>query len=82
MLLHGESNILSQTTFPCRLKEIRSVLGNNAIGIVQNCIVFNLGMSREPCFDLISARSTSTKERSDIGELTDFTFYFVPAKLE
>ena len=82
MPLHGESNILSQTSFLCRLKEIRSVFGKNAIGIVQNRIVLYLGMSGEPCFDLISARSTSTKERSDIGELADIPFYFVPAKLE
>jgi hypothetical protein len=82
MLLHGKSNILSQTTFPCRLKEIRSMLGKDAVGIVQNRIVLNLGMSCEPCFDLISARSTSTEEWSDIGELADIPFYFVPAKLE
>ena len=82
MLLHGESNILSQTTFPCRLKEIRSLLGKDASGIVQNRIMFDLRMPREPCFDLISARSTSSKERSDIGDLAVIPFYFVPAKLE
>ena len=44
MLLHSESDILSQTTFPCRLKEIRSLLGKDASGIVQNRIMFDLSM--------------------------------------
>jgi hypothetical protein len=70
MLLHGESNILSQTTFPCRLKEIRSVLGKDASGCrVSHALISYPG-------------STSTNERSDIGELADIPFYFVPAKLE
>ena len=69
---HQSPRSLSQTTFPCRLKEVRSVLGKDAVDIVQNRVVLNLGMSCEPCFDLISARSTSTEERSDIGELATF----------
>jgi len=48
MLLHGESDILSQTTFPCRLEEIRPLLGKDAFGIVQNRIMFDLRMQREP----------------------------------
>ena len=55
MLLHGESNILTQTTFPSRLEEIPSLLGKGAFGIVQNRIMLDLRMQREPCFDLISA---------------------------
>ena len=77
MLLHGESNILSQTTFPCRLKEIRSLLGKDAFGIVQNRIMVDLRMQREPYFDLVATRRV--QDRSDIGELADLTFYLVPA---
>src|SRR5215469_15169706 len=54
MLLHGESNVLSQTTFPFRLEEIRPLLGKDALGIVQNRILFDLRVQPEPYFDLIS----------------------------
>jgi len=80
MLLHGESDILSQTSFPSRLKEIRPLLGKDASGTVQNCIMLDLRMQREPYFDLISARRV--QDRGDIGELADLPFYLVPAILE
>ena len=72
MFLHRESDILSQTTFPCRLEEIRPLLGKDAFGIVQNRIMFDLRMQREPYFDLISARRV--QDRGDIGELADLPF--------
>ena len=80
MLLHGESDILSQTSFPSRLKEIRPLLGKDASGIVQNRIMLDLRMLREPYFDLISARRV--QDWGDIGELANLPFYLVPAILE
>ena len=80
MLLHGESDILSQTSFPSRLKEIRPLLGKDTSGIVQNRIMLDLRMQREPYFDLISTRRV--QDRSDISELADLPFYLVPAILE
>ena len=80
MLLHGESDILSQTSFPSRLKEIRPLLGKDASGIVQNRIMLDLRMLREPYFDLISARRV--QDRGNIGELADLPFYLVPDILE
>ena len=80
MLLHGESDVLGQTTFPCRLEEIRPLLGKDAFGIVQNRIMIDLRMQREPYFDLISARRA--QDRSDVGELSNLPFDFVPTILE
>ena len=80
MPLHRESDILSKTTLPCRLEEIRPLLGKDAFSIVQNRITFDLRMQREPYIDLISARRV--QDRSDIGELADLPFYLVPATLE
>ena len=79
MLLHGGSDILSQTSFPSRLKEIRPLLGKDASGIVQNCIMFDLRMLGEPYLDLISARRV--QDRGDIGEPANLPSYF-PAILE
>jgi len=80
MLLHGKSDILSQTTFPRRLKEIRPLLGKDAFGIVQNRIMLDLRMQREPYFDLISARRV--QDRGEIRELADLPFCLVPDILE
>src|SRR5215472_11640319 len=61
MLLHGKSDILSQTTFPCRLEEIRLLLWKDASGIVQYRIMFESRMECEPYFDLISARGVQDR---------------------